>query len=56
MRRNKTKQFGRQVAVRIDYTNAFTGFNVLNYQIAKQCRFAGAGFSNEVQMVTPIGA
>lgn len=48
--RNVIQQFLGQITVWVNQSNAMSKLNVLNDQIAEQCGFARAGFSNDVNM------
>ena len=54
-RRNVVQQFFGQVAVRVNEADAVTECYMLNEQIAEQCRLAGPGFANDVDMVAVVG-
>jgi len=53
--RDMVEKFIGQIAVRVDDADAFTGFDVLENQIPEKRRFASPGFSDHVDVLTPVG-
>jgi hypothetical protein len=54
--RNVVKQFFREIAVWIDDTYAFTGFDVLENEISQQRRLSASSFAEAVHMVPTVSA
>jgi hypothetical protein len=50
----KVEDVSRQIAMRIDNADTVASFDVLENQVAEQCRFASAGFSNHIEVMRPV--